>query len=243
MNAHLEALDRNYTAFHGHAPATPLQGQNPVGNTWEAGDIMYKDLNGDGIINNGSNTLNDHGDLKKIGNNTPRFLFGLDLTADWKGFDFRAFFQGVAKRDYWQGSAYFWGIGGGRGIWHSVGLKQHVDYFRAEQSNDLPANLNSYYPRPVFGTAKNSQVQTRYLQNAAYIRLKNLQIGYTLPQQWVSKIGMNRVRVFVSGENLWTGTKLADMFDPETISGGDNDANGNSYPLQRTISFGLSLTL
>lgn len=242
MYAHLDALDRNYTAFHGKAPATPRQGQNPVGNTWEAGDVMYKDLNGDGIINNGSNTLGDHGDLKKIGNNTPRFLFGLDLTADWKGFDFRAFFQGVAKRDYWQGSAYFWGIGGGSGIWHSVGLKQHVDYFRNKQTNDLPVNLDSYYPRPVFGTSKNTKVQTRYLQNAAYIRLKNLQLGYTLPKQATNKIGLERVRLFVSSENLWTGTKLADMFDPETISGG-NDANGNSYPLQKTISFGLSLTL
>jgi len=121
-------------------------------------------------------------------------------------------------------------------------LKQHVDYFRAEQENDLPANLNSYYPRPIFNTDKNRKEQSRYLQNAAYIRLKNLQLGYTIPETLTNKIGLNRLRIFVSGENLWTGTKLADMFDPETINGG-KDGNGNSYPLQRTISFGLSLTL
>jgi len=223
-----------------HLASLPNGGQDALGNTWEAGDVMYRDLNGDGKIDNGSQTLANHGDWKLIGNSTPRFLFGLDLTADWKGFDFRAFFQGVAKRDYWQGSSYFWGVGSG--IWWSVGLKQHVDYFRAEASNDLPANLNAYYPRPIFNSGKNRYEQTRYLQDASYIRLKNLQVGYTLPQSLVGKLGITKLRLFVSGENLWTGTSLAKMFDPETISGG-NDGNGNSYPLQKTVSFGLSLTL
>lgn len=222
-----------------HLASLPHGGQNALGNTWEAGDIMYKDLNGDGKIDNGANRLNDHGDLKVIGNHTPRFLFGIDLTADWKGFDFRAFFQGVAKRDYWQGSSYFWGVGSG--IWWSVGLKEHVDYFRTEPSNDLPANLNAYYPRPIFNSGKNRETQTRYLQDASYIRLKNLQLGYTLPQHLINKFGLTKLRIFASAENLWTGTSLAKMFDPETISGG-KDGNGNSYPLQKTISFGLSLT-
>lgn len=220
-----------------HLATLPNGGQSALGDSWTAGDIMYKDLNGDGKINNGANTLNDHGDLKIIGNNTPRYQFGIDLSADWKGFDFRCFFQGVAKRDYWQGSYYFWGVT--NNVWWSSGLKQHVDYFRAEASNDLAANLNSYYPRPVFGTSKNQEQQTRYLQDASYIRLKNLQLGYTfhLPQWKVSQL-----RLFVSGENLWTGTSLAKMFDPETISGG-KDSNGNAYPLSKTISFGLSVTL
>ena len=224
-----------------HLASLPNGGQDALGTNWAAGDIMYADLNGDGKIDNGGNKLDDHGDLKVIGNDTPRFQFGLDLNADWKGFDFRAFFQGVMKRDYWQGSSYFWGIGNS-GIWHSTGFVEHADYFRAEASNDLSANLNAYYPRPIFDENKNNQKQTRYLQNAAYIRLKNVQLGYTLPSTLTNRFYVNKLRVFVSGENLWTGTSLANMFDPETVSGG-NDHNGNAYPLSKTISFGISVTL
>ncbi|WP_298552927.1 TonB-dependent receptor [uncultured Parabacteroides sp.] len=226
-----------------HLATLPNGGQNAIGSgsNWGAGDIMYKDLNGDGKIDNGGNKLDDHGDMKVIGNDMPRFQFGLDLNADWKGFDIRAFFQGVMKRDYWQGSAYFWGVGG-TGIWHSTGFVEHADYFRAEASNDLAVNTDSYYPRPVFDDSKNTQKQTRYLQNAAYIRLKNVQLGYTLPSTLTNKIYLNKVRFFISGENLWTGTSLANMFDPETVSGG-KDKNGNAYPLSKTVSFGLSVTL
>lgn len=220
-----------------HIASLPNGGQDAIGNSWGAGDIMYKDLNGDGKIDDGSKTLNNLGDRKLIGNSTPRFQFSLDLSADWKGFDFRAFFQGVMKRDYFQGSSYFWGIKGD--FWWSQGLDQHVDYFRPEPSNDLPANINSYYPRPVFGTDKNYYSQTRYLQNAAYIRLKNLQLGYTLPTHLTSKIGVSKLRVYFSGENLWTGTSLSSLFDPETIDGGKG---GCVYPLSRTYSCGLSLT-
>lgn len=226
-----------------HLESMPNGAQNSLGSNWAAGDIMYKDVNGDGKVDWGNNTLNDHGDLKKIGNSTPRYQFGVDLSADWKGFDFRAFFQGVAKRDFWSGSYYFWGAYSW-GMWWSTGFKEHEDYFRAEPSNDLPANLDSYYPRPLFN-GKNQQVQTRYLQNAAYIRLKNLQIGYTLPSKWTRSWGVSKVRFFLSGENLWTGTNLATMFDPETVDGGNNsyESQGNAYPLQKTLSVGLSLTL
>lgn len=222
-----------------HLASLPNGGQNALGSNWDAGDIMYRDLNGDGKIDSGGYKYDDMGDLKKIGNSTPRFQFGLDLNADWKGFDFRAFFQGVMKRDYWQGSAYFWGA---TSLWHSTGFVEHTDYFRAEASNDLPANLDSYYPRPVFNSGKNRQTQTRYLQNAAYIRLKNLQLGYTLPASFTNKFNVSKLRLFVSGENLWTGTSLSSIFDPETISGGDS-SNGNAYPLQKSISVGLNITL
>lgn len=226
MNSHLASLENG--------------GQNALGSQWEAGDIMYKDLNGDGKIDNGAYTADDHGDLKIIGNNTPRYLLGLDLSANWKGFDLRTFFQGVLKRDYWQGSAYLFGVMNGK--WHSVGLEQHVDYFRKEPSNELPANTDSKFPRPIFGTTKNLQTQTKYLQDASYIRLKNIQLGYSLPTSLVNKINLSKLRIFVSGENLLTITNVAKVFDPETIGGG-NDNNGNAYPMQKTISVGLSLTL
>lgn len=228
-----------------HLATLPNGGQEALGTSWDAGDIMYKDLNGDGQINNGANTIDDHGDLKLLGNNTPRFQFGIDLGADYKGFDFRAFFQGVMKRDFWQGSEYFWGVT--NNMWWSAGFQEHADYFRAEASNDLPANLDAYYPRPIFNTGgKNQQTQSRYLQKASYIRLKNVQVGYTLPATLTNKFHVSKLRVFLSGENLWTGTGMAKMFDPETVNGGKVDngkGNGNAYPLSKTISFGINVTL
>ena len=220
-------------------------GQDAIGSQWDAGDIMYANIDGKQGITEGSKTLDDHGDLKVIGNNTPRFQFGIDISADWKGFDFRCFFQGVMKRDYWQSSCMFWGVIDNQ--WFSTGLKEHSDYFRAEpiglEGHKIPANLDSYYPRPIFSSgSKNQKPQTSYLQDASYIRLKNLQLGYTLPVQLTQKVGLTKCRIFVSGENLWTGTSLSKLFDPETLNGGKNGM-GNAYPLSRTWSFGLSLTL
>ncbi len=219
-------------------------GQTALGTRWEAGDIMYADLDGKPGITKGAQTLSDHGDLKVIGNNTPRFLFGFDLSADWKGLDFRCFFQGVMKRDYWTNSNIFWGHMDDR-FWSSA-LAPHADYFREEpvglEGHEIPANIDSYYPRPISNKgSKNQQPQTRYLLDASYIRLKNVQLGYTLPSKWTKGVGISSCRFFVSGENLWTGTRLTDLFDPETISGAND--RGNSYPLSRIWSFGLSLTL
>lgn len=210
--------------------------QSNFGTNWGAGDIMYKDIDGDKKMTWGAWTADDHGDAKVIGNSTPRYHFALDLGADWKGFDVRVFFQGVMKRDFAPSSGYFWGCEGN--FWWSMGLTPHEDYFRDDPNHLLGLNLDSYYPRPVFG-GKNQQTQTRYLQDASYIRLKNLQIGYTLPKTVVSKLGISNLRVFVSGENLWTGTSLNDLYDPETIGGG---WNGCVYPMSRTFSCGLSLT-
>ena len=238
MQAHLEAVG----------------GQDQIGTgAWTAGDVMYANLDGKPGISKGAQTIEDHGDLKVIGNNTPRYLFGLDLNAAYKGFDFRLFFQGVGKRDYWQGSNMFWGVISN--MWWSAGLKEHGDYFRAEpvglEGYQIAANPDAYYPRPRFDSDQNHEVQTRYLQNASYIRLKNFQLGYTLPTSLTNKIGIGNCRIFVSGENLWTGTKLSKLFDPETLNGGNTDDNansaiksgGNAYPLSRTWSFGLSVTL
>ena len=170
-----------------HIASLPKGGQTAIGSKWEAGDIMYADINGDGKIDNGSNTLDDMGDLKKIGNNTPRFRTGITLDAQWKGFDFSMFWQGVLKRDFDPGenSMVFWGTTGS-GQWWSTSFKDHMDYFRAEDTaSPLGANVNAYYPRPLFNN-KNHKTQTAYLQNAAYMRLKNLQLGYTLPKSLIN---------------------------------------------------------
>lgn len=257
MLQHLRDLDANYEAYHGVVLPDDerLMGQSSFGSVWGAGDIMYKDIDGNGRVNRGDETIHNHGDLKVIGNSTPRFLFGIDLNASWKGVDIRAFFQGVMKRDFWTNSSYLWGAGAGQ-TW-SVGFEEHLDYFRDESSYSsqfFGVNKDSYFPRPSFDesgvTGRNRQVQTRYLQDASYIRLKNIQIGYTFPVEWTSKIGISQFRVYLSGENLWTGTKLRKMFDPETINGGSGSSsidwrvknNGNTYPLSKVISCGLSLT-
>ena len=212
------------------------------GTKWGAGDIMYKDLDGDGRVTDGA-TLSEPGDKKIIGNSSPRFRFGLDLTASYKGFDIRAFFQGVMKRDAWLNDNMFWGATGG--IWSSSCFTSHLDYFRPE-GDVMGANLDAYFPRPLVDNyAKNQKVQTRYLQNAAYMRLKNLQIGYTLPNSITKKAGMSNVRIFFSAENLFTLTGLPEGFDPETIhtgyGSGDGTWSSKTYPLSRTFSTGLSV--
>jgi TonB-linked SusC/RagA family outer membrane protein len=233
-------IARNDEQMEAHLASLPNGGQNALGNNWKAGDIMYKDLNDDGRINNGANTLDDHGDLSVIGNSTPRYAFSIDLSADWKGFDFRAFFQGIGKKDFWfsdNSSFLFWGTSPW-GMWFSNGYKPQEDYFRNDPENPLGVNINSYYPRPLFN-GKNQQTQTKYLQDASYIRLKNLQLGYTLPADLTKKIGIQKLRVYLSGENLLTFSGINEMYDPETIDGGW----ATMYPMSRVFSVGLNINL
>lgn len=242
MQAHLAQLDANYEATHGHAPATPGQGQNALGQDWHAGDIMYKDLDGDGVISYGAGTIDNKGDVKLLGNKTPRYRFGLDLNFEYKGIDMRVFFQGVMKRDYYVQNQYMFGTHGD--VWNSAGIVGVDDYYRDEntwsvQNGYTDLNIDSYLPRlSTKGSwEKNNRIQSTYLQNASYIRLKNLQIGYTIPKSFTRKLGIEKLRFYVSGENLWTGTKLRKQFDPETV-----DAwNGNGYPLSRTLACGLNI--
>ena len=220
-----------------HLATLPNGGQNTMGNNWAAGDIMYKDLNGDGKIDWGNSTYDDLGDMKVIGNSSPRYSFGISLGADYKGFDISVFFQGVMKRDYFTKQSDFWGA---TSLWSSSFYKQHMDYFRNNEDHHLGMNLDGYYPRPLFDTDKNKHAQTRYLMNAAYIRLKNLNIGYTLPASITNKMKLQNLRFFVTGENLWTGTSLTDLYDPETLM---SETEGTiKYPLSRVYSFGLSAT-
>ena len=224
MAAHLEKVNQNTIPGISLAPSG-----------WKAGDMMYADLDGDGKITNGENTVDNPGDRKVIGNSTPRYRFGLNIGAEWKGFDLSVFFQGVAKRDYLLSGMIFWGVNGD--AWSSTGYVEHWDFFRPE-GDPLGANTDAYYPRPLWTSNQNRQSQSQFLQNAAYIRLKNLQIGYTLPKTWTSKAGLERVRVFFSGDNLWTGTAINKNFDPESLY-----QNGMTYPLSRTLSCGINVTL
>ena len=225
-----------------HLASLPNGGQDEIGKNWAAGDIMYKDLDGDGTIHKGT-TVDNPGDLKIIGNSTPRYKFGLDLDAAWKGFDVRVFFQGVLKRDYWLDGNMMFGATNNR--WQSGFFESQMDFYRT--ADDFwGENTNSFLPRPLF-TAQNQEKQTRYLQNAAYCRLKNLQIGYTIPARITQKIGMSNLRIFFSAENLFTITSLPDSFDPEVLGtgygnwGGAATSTAKTYPLSRTFSTGLSV--
>ena len=217
MDAHLKKVD-----------------QSALGSGWTAGDIMYKDLDGDGKINGGEGTANKPGDRRIIGNSTPRYNFGLNLDAAWKGFDIKVFFQGTLKRDYAAGGPMFWGATG-QGKWQALGMKYHSDYWRED-------NKGAYYPRVSWNGGRNTQTQTRYLQNAAYARLKNLTIGYTLPKELTRKVYIENLRFFVSGENLLTITNFTEAGDPELIGAGWGGEIGKTYPLSKTFSCGLSVT-
>lgn len=212
--------------------------------TWRTGDVRYKDLDGNGVINKGKNTVDDHGDMKVIGNSTPRYQFGLNLGADYKGFDISVFFQGVAKRDLWLSGNMFWGFAG---AWNQCSLfTDHLDYYRdaeATKYSGLGMNTDAYFPRPYHTNEqnKNYQSQTRYLQNGAYIRLKNAQIGYTLPKSLTKAMAFEKVRFYITGENLLTITgRYPSGLDPETGNVGGR-GNGKSYPPLQVFAFGLDL--
>ena len=193
--------------------------------------MMYKDLNGDGIIDYGNNRLSTMGDRTVIGNSQPRYLYNFRIGAAWKGFDFDVFFQGVGKR-----SIAATGNMVQPGHTSSEANFAHtLDYWTVD-------NTDAFYPRP--GTSY--ETCDRYLLNMAYLRCKTLTLGYTLPRQISQKIMINRLRAYVTGENLFEFDKLGKIaFDPEMnwTSTTENDSRsfGRSYPYRRTLSFGIQV--
>ena len=236
---------------------------------WGALEIVegwpkYKDLDGDHRITKGSTTVDDPGDLSVIGNSAPRFRFGLNLSAEWNGFDVAVFLQGIGKRDFYPQSYLYWGFYQQP---YSGGQLHTFDFYRPTSDSEVDMakhsqsyiaaglanqNLDAKYPvlqswlaDKNLGTRIDQAMglaipQTGYMLNAAYLRVKNITIGYTLPQEWVRKAKLSRVRVFVSGDNLceWSGVKP--YFDPESIT--DTSAFGYVYPFSRQYSFGLNVT-
>ena len=214
-----------------------LHDQSSIGSKWGGGDLMYRDLNNDGRVDKGSQTLDDHGDLKVIGNSTPRYAYSITLDAKWKFLDVRAFFQGIAKRDFFfTNSATFFGIAA---EWQRSLFNDHLDYFRYAGS-ELGANLDPYFGRLRIDK-NNIQVCDRFLQDASYLRLKNLQIGASLPQGTALEKYVKKARIYVSLENLFTFTNLR-TFDPEAVGDFENWGPGKTYPQYRTYSLGLELT-
>ncbi|MEN7546946.1 TonB-dependent receptor [Rapidithrix thailandica] len=204
-----------------------------------AGDMKFMDLDGDGAVNNGKNTVDDPGDLQVIGNSQPRYAFGITGSASWNGFDLSVFFQGIGRQHWYPGTNAdkFWGP-----------YSRPYFSFIPEDFNDKiwsPENPDAYFPRLRGYTALGSDRELgvkndRYLQDLAYIRLKNLTIGYSLPETVLNKIKLSRCRIYFSGENLFTLTKLDTKYiDPEQAAA---ESNGRVYPFSKTLSVGLDLS-
>ncbi|MEX6687815.1 TonB-dependent receptor [Danxiaibacter flavus] len=190
------------------------------------GDARFKDVNGDGQINLYSNK--GDGDVVKLGTIDPRYIYGINLNAGYKGFDLGVFFQGVGKRTLFRTGEYAM-------PWSDWWRQPPAYYYQKTWNEDRP---NAELPRLSHGDVRNWNYQASTLQkiNAAYIRLKNLQIGYSLPQSLISKISLSRARVYFSGQDLWEKHQVKGGWDPESADWGGN------YPFQRYYSFGLDVT-
>lgn len=203
------------------------------------GDLKFKDQNADNVIDKGQETLNDPGDLVRIGNTSSRFPYSFDINLSWNNFDLNVFFQGVGKRDFYPGteSALMWGT---YNRWYNPIWKHIAGNYWTEDNPD------AYFPRLRGYMANNATNElgipnTRYLQDASYLRLKTLTFGYTIPQHITRKVKIDKVRFFFSGHNLLTFTKLFECFDPEAISNLNGNGAGFVYPIQRTFTFGLDI--
>ncbi|TKG95334.1 SusC/RagA family TonB-linked outer membrane protein [Puteibacter caeruleilacunae] len=194
------------------------------------GDIKFEDLNGDGEIRGGQ-TVNDLKDLKKIGNSRSRYHIGFRLGGDFKGFDFSAFFQGVLKRDWYPTGYQFWGLNAGP--WTNLRKWNYENSWTPEHTDAYLPRLKGYAATSWSG-GEMIKTNTRYLQNAAYVRLKSVNVGYTIPRILTDKLNIAKVRVSVGGENLstWTGIKSPNI-DPETL--------GGNYPMQRIYTVGVNV--
>lgn len=229
----------------------PMPDQSFYHTKWGAGDIVYKDLNDDGKINEGSRTLRDHGDLSVIANTAPRYNFGLMAGLQWRNLDFNMFWQGIGKRDFLPNttSEYFWGLMAGPGNSGLFKGGKMLDYWRpADEANLLGSNTDAYFPKPYFSAERNKNIrdQSRYVLNAAYTRLKNIQVGYTLPSSLLERLFIYQARIYFSGENLLTFSKLPKMYEPETaVASNPRDGGvdmGEIYPINQMFSLGINLT-
>ena len=207
-----------------------------------AGDIKYKDLNGNDTISAGNMTLTDHGDLKVIGNTQPRYIYNARIGGSWKNFDVDIFIQGVGKRSWW-------------GVGNTVlPMYERLDILYANQLDYwTPDNPNARYPALFPGNtggiaglsagSNNFFPQTKYLMNLAYCRLKNVSIGYTMPASLLSRYKVQKVRFYVSGQNLAEISNVGAPIDPEMTDNAQAAAYaGRVYPFNRTYSFGIQIT-
>ncbi len=211
--------------FQSDEEAQSVNQTNITGRRLQAGDLRFKDIDGNGKIDRGNSTLANPGDQKVIGNSTPRYSFGVRPSVNWKGIDVTVFLQGVMKRDVLLSATDF--LYQYQSQWNAQ-PKIGADYW-------TESNRDAYFPAPlVTNSADVTTAKTRFLQNGAYMRLKELTIGYTLPKLLTDKIRMEKVRVYLSGYNVGEITGMMKVSDPEL-------SNGRNYPIHRSLSFGANV--
>ena len=250
-----DAYGRYYVYADGKDYAT--QGKITSGNLISGpGDVKFKDLNGDGVIDNGKLLIDDHGDLDIIGNTTPRYEYSFRVDAAWKGIDFSMFWQGIGKRDMLGSS---WLTVPGFNITGDGGSAQCfvADFWyetKDASGNVIEANYDAFYPRAAsLGRSRsfNMTDNDRYMLNMAYLRLKNVTLGYTLPQKLTRKAFIDKLRFYVSLENFLTFDHLNGIpIDVEEVSGYSylNSSNYNQSfagigaPAFKSASVGVQLT-
>lgn len=206
-----------------------------------AGDMKFADLDGDGAINKGAERVGNSGDWQIIGNSQPRYNYGVNLNANWNGIDLAVFFQGIGHMDWYPAAD-------ARSFWFLYARPYQTfiprDFLNDCWSEDSP---DAYYPRPRGYVAMNTSrplgvANDRYLQNIGYLRLKNLTIGYTLPEKLTKKAYISKLRLYFTGENLfyWAPGLHGKYVDPEmAMTGG----NLRLYPWQKSFIFGIDITL
>ncbi|MFV0506906.1 MAG: TonB-dependent receptor [Bacteroidales bacterium] len=226
-----------------------LINQSKIHAKWSSGDVKYEDLDGDREITTGNSTVEKSGDLKVIGNSTPRYRFGVNLGTEYTfvkagKLGLSIFLEGLAQRDIFLGDSFFyWGTppaGWESAHSRSIYEGENLDFYRDENTEArllklLGLNTNSYFPRPYDSREgnKNAKTNSRYLQNGAYMRLKNLTITYTFPKKWVKRVHTEGCRIYFSGENLFVLSGLPSYIDPEST--------GRAYPQQAVYSFGINV--
>lgn len=198
------------------------KGPHLEGITPKPGDIRYLDKNGDGVIK-------PDDDRFIVGNDFPRYTFGFTYGLEYKGFDFSMMWQGVGRRNKWM-------RGESVEAFHNNNEGPVMDF---HQDRWTPNNPDATYPRLTMGaeSANNAAKSDFWIQDAKYLRLKNAQIGYTFPQQWMKKLYVKNLRIFVSVQNPLTFTKMKGGWDPEYTG----DGSGRAYPVARVYSFGLNV--
>ena len=198
------------------------KGPHLEGITPKPGDIRYLDKNGDGVIK-------PDDDRFIVGNDFPRYTFGFTYGLEYKGFDFSMMWQGVGRRNKWM-------RGESVEAFHNNNEGPVMDF---HQDRWTPNNPDATYPRLTMGaeSANNAAKSDFWIQDAKYLRLKNAQIGYTFPQQWMKKLYVKNLRIFASVQNPLTFTKMKGGWDPEYTG----DGSGRAYPVARVYSFGLNV--
>lgn len=211
------------------------------------GDIKFEDLNGNGYIDRGQNTVDDPGDRKIIGNSEPRYIYSFGIDLEWNNIFLSAFFQGVGKQDWYPSNeaSVIWGQYNRP---YAQMPKWHLNNYWTEDNPDAYLPRYAGYYAPFYKGTNNAN--TRYLMDVSYIRLKNLQVGYTLPAKWTDAIKMKKVSVFFSGENLWTWSPMykytrdidvtANIYGTDSVLSSTGD--GFNYPTLRSYSLGLNIT-